>query len=222
MHSRLLVSGLPSSLPPLPRSLAPPCTPCVEGRQRAAPHSSFSPTTAPLQTLHIYMWGSAPVFGQSREHYFLLLVDDFMRYTTVIPLQRKGDVHVVLIPWIRAVRHQLSARFRQDLPMLRLHSDRGGDYSSKLFEDVCREEGITQSFTLPASPQHNGIVERRIGLTMEVSHTSMIHVAAPHFLWSFAVQYVAHQLNLWPRVSQRWTPTLVWTGEVGDALVFQV
>ncbi|CAI7767837.1 unnamed protein product, partial [Closterium sp. NIES-53] len=53
MHSRLLVSGLPRSLPPLSRSLAPPCFPCIEGRQRAAPHSSFPPTTAPLQTLHM-------------------------------------------------------------------------------------------------------------------------------------------------------------------------
>ncbi|CAI7744639.1 unnamed protein product, partial [Closterium sp. NIES-53] len=54
MHSRLLVSSLPRSLPPLPRSLAPPCIPCVEGQQRAAPHSSsFPPTTAPLQTLHM-------------------------------------------------------------------------------------------------------------------------------------------------------------------------
>ncbi|CAI7817537.1 unnamed protein product, partial [Closterium sp. NIES-53] len=49
MHSRLLVSGLPRSLPPLPPSPAPPCLPCVEGRQRAAPHSSsFPPTTVPL------------------------------------------------------------------------------------------------------------------------------------------------------------------------------
>ncbi|CAI7769018.1 unnamed protein product [Closterium sp. NIES-54] len=54
MHSRLLVSGLPRSLPPLPPSPAPPCLPCIEGRQRAAPHSSwFPPTTAPLQTLHM-------------------------------------------------------------------------------------------------------------------------------------------------------------------------
>ncbi|CAI7831334.1 unnamed protein product, partial [Closterium sp. NIES-54] len=54
MHSRLLVSGLPRSLPPLPPSPAPPCIPCVEGRQRAAPHSSsFPPIEAPLQTLHL-------------------------------------------------------------------------------------------------------------------------------------------------------------------------
>ncbi|CAI7801809.1 unnamed protein product, partial [Closterium sp. NIES-53] len=48
------------------------------------------------------------------------------------------------------------------------------------------------------SPRQNGIAERRIGLVMEVARTSMIHAAAPHFLWPFAVRYAAHQLNLWP------------------------
>ncbi|CAI7803947.1 unnamed protein product [Closterium sp. NIES-54] len=177
MHSRLLVSGLPRPLPPLPPSPAPPCLPCVEGRQRAAPHSSsFSPTTAPLQTLHM-------------------------------------DV----------IRLQLCERFCADLPVLRLHSDRGGEFSSNLLRDFCRGEGILQSFTLPNSPQQNGIAERRIGLVMEVARTSMIHAAAPHFMWPFAVQYGAHQLNLWPRVSLPETsPTLRWTGEVGDASVFRV
>ncbi|CAI7782373.1 unnamed protein product [Closterium sp. NIES-54] len=59
MHSRLLVSGLPRSLPSLPHSPALPCLPCIEGRQRAAPHSSeFPPMIAPLQTLHMDVWGT--------------------------------------------------------------------------------------------------------------------------------------------------------------------
>ncbi|CAI7847150.1 unnamed protein product [Closterium sp. NIES-54] len=58
---------------------------------------------------------------------------------------------------------------------------------------------------------------------MDVARTSMIHAAAPHFLWPFAVQYAAHQLNLQPRVSVPETsPTLRWTGKVGDASVFRV
>ncbi|CAI7764497.1 unnamed protein product [Closterium sp. NIES-54] len=136
MHSRLLVSGLPRSLPPLPPSPAPPCLPCVEGRQRAAPHSSsFPPTTAPLQTLNM-----------------------------------------------------------DDLPVLLLHFDKCGEFSSDLLRDFCRGEGIIQLFTLPDSPQQNGIAERRIGL-----------------------------LNLWPHVSLPETsPTLRWTGKVGDASVFRV
>ncbi|CAI7808397.1 unnamed protein product [Closterium sp. NIES-53] len=223
MHSRLLVSGLPMSLPPLPPSPAPPCPPFVEGRQCAAPHSSFTPTAAPPQTLHMDVWGPAHVIGQSRERYFLLVVDDYTRYTTVPPLRSKGEVHDVFIPWIRAVRLQLHKRFHQDLPVLRLHSDRGGEFSSDLLRDFCRGEGILRSFTLPVSPQQNGVAERRIGLVVEVARTSMIHAATPHFLWPFAVRYTAHQLNLWPRVSLAKTlPTLHWMGKVGDASVFRV
>ncbi|CAI7876563.1 unnamed protein product [Closterium sp. NIES-54] len=134
MASRVLVSGLPKSLPPLPPWPAPTYVPCVEGRQRAAPHSSeFPPTEAPLQALHM------------------------------------------------------------------------------------------DTFTLPAFPQQNGIAERRIGMVIDIARTSMIHAAAPHFLWSFAVQYAAHQLNLQPRVSLPETsPTLLWTGKVGDACAFRV
>ncbi|CAI7872192.1 unnamed protein product [Closterium sp. NIES-54] len=123
------------------------------------------------------VWGPARVRGRLHKRYFLLVVDDYSRYTTVFPLRRKDEV----------------------------------------------TEGIRQTFTLPASPQKNGIAERRIGMVMDVARTSMIHAAAPHFLWPFAVQYAAHQINLQPRVSPPETsPTLRWTGKVGDASAFRV
>ncbi|CAI7845513.1 unnamed protein product [Closterium sp. NIES-53] len=129
---------------------------------------------------------------------FLLVVDDYSRYTTVFPLRSKGEVTEVLIDWIRAARLQLRERFGSDFPVLR-------------------------TFTLPDSPQQNGIAEHRIGMVMDVARTSMIHAAAPHFLWPFAVQYAAHQINLQPRVSLPETsPTLRWTGQVGDAFAFRV
>ncbi|CAI5534189.1 unnamed protein product [Closterium sp. Naga37s-1] len=224
MASRVLVSGLPRSLPPLPSGPGPSCVPCVEGRLRAAPHSSqFPPTEAPLQTLHMDVWGPARVRGQGHERYFLLVVDDYSRYTTVFPLRSKGDVTEVLIDWIRVARLQLRRSFGSDFPVLRLHSDRGGEFSSGLLRAYCRARGIRQIFTLPDSPQQNGIAERRIGMVMDVARTSMMHAAAPHFLWPFAVRYAAHQINLHPRVSRPETsPALLWTGKVGDASAFRV
>ncbi|CAI7780591.1 unnamed protein product, partial [Closterium sp. NIES-53] len=68
------------------------------------------------------------------ERYFLLVVDDYLRYTTVFPLRTKG-----------------------------------GEFSSDLLQAFCRAEGIRQTFTLPASPQQNGIAERRIGMVMDVA-----------------------------------------------------
>ncbi|CAI7916842.1 unnamed protein product, partial [Closterium sp. NIES-53] len=99
MASRALVSGLPRSLPPLPPGPAPTCVPCVEGRQRATPHSSsIPPTEAPLQTLHMDVWGPARVRGQGHERYFLLVVDDYSRYTTVFPLRSKGETEAGSFP----------------------------------------------------------------------------------------------------------------------------
>ncbi|CAI6011748.1 unnamed protein product [Closterium sp. NIES-65] len=183
MASRILVSGLPRALPPLPPRPAPTCVPCVEGRQRAAPHSSvFPPTEAPLRTLHMDVWGPARVRGQGHERYFLLVVDDYSRYTTVFPLRSKGDITEVLIDWIRTARLQLRKSFGSD-------SDRGREFSSARVGAFCRAQGIRQTFTLPASPQQNGIAERRIGMVMDVAQTS---------------------------------PTLRWTGKVGDASAFCV
>ncbi|CAI5994257.1 unnamed protein product [Closterium sp. NIES-64] len=224
MASRVLVSGLPRTLRPLTPGPGPTCVPCVEGQQRAAPHSSeFPPTKAPLQTLHMDVWGPARVRGQGHERYFLLVFDDYSRYTTVFPLRSKGDITEVLIDWIRAARLQLRESFGSDFPVLGLHSDRGREFSSARLGAFCRAQGIRQTFTLPASPQQNGIAERRIGMVMDVARTSMIRAAAPHFMWPFAVQYVVHQLNLQPRVSLPETsPTLRWTGKVGDASAFRV
>ncbi|CAI7875927.1 unnamed protein product [Closterium sp. NIES-53] len=152
MATRTLVSGLLRSLPPLPPGPAPTCVPYVEGQKRAAPHSSeFPPTEAPLQTLHMDVWGPALVRGQGHERYFLLIVDDYSRHTTVFPLRCKGEVTEVLIDWIRGARRQLSESFSSNLP------------------------GIRQTFRLPASPQQNGIAERRSGMVMDVAHSSMIH-----------------------------------------------
>ncbi|CAI7792740.1 unnamed protein product [Closterium sp. NIES-53] len=193
MASRVLVSRLPRSLPPLPPGPAPTCVPCVKGRQRAAPHSSeFPPKEAPLQTLHMDVWGPARVRGQGHERYFLLVIDDYSRYTTVFPLRSKAEVTEVLIDWIRAARLWLRESCGSDFPVLRLHSDRGGEFSSARLGAFCRAQGIRQTFTLSASPQQNGIAERRIGMVMDVARTSMIHAAAPHFLWPFAVQYAAY------------------------------
>ncbi|CAI7922386.1 unnamed protein product [Closterium sp. NIES-54] len=93
MSSQSLILGVPrvlSSLPPLPK---PPCGPSVEGRLRATPHSSFFRlTTEPFETLHLDVWGPASHHGPERERFFLVVVDDYSRYTTVFPLAKKSEL----------------------------------------------------------------------------------------------------------------------------------
>ncbi|CAI7848434.1 unnamed protein product, partial [Closterium sp. NIES-53] len=107
MASRVLVSGLPWSLPPLPPGPAPTCVPCVKGSRNYPPQGST--------------------------------------------------------------------------PREMLHYTKGGEFSSDLLRAFCRARGNRQTFTLPDSPQQNGIAERRIGMVMDVARKSMVHAAAPIF-----------------------------------------
>ncbi|CAI7732595.1 unnamed protein product [Closterium sp. NIES-54] len=99
----------------------------------------------------------------------------------------------------------------------------GGRTAVCILAGFCSEQGIVQSWTLPESPQQNGVAERHIGLVMDIARTSMIHARAPHFLWPYAVRYSAHQLNLQLCVSRpEASPTSLWTGSPGVAPAFRV
>ncbi|CAI7776750.1 unnamed protein product [Closterium sp. NIES-54] len=166
--------------------------------------------TASAQAFHTFTLDS----GASRSF--------FRDRTTLTPLSRPVAVSLagVIVDLVVGVVMDLVVGVAGPV---RLVCPLGGEFSSARLGAFCRAQGIRQTFTLPASPQQNGIAERRIGMVMDVARTSMIHAAAPHFLWPFAVQYAAHQLNLQPRVSLPETsPTLRWTGKVGDASTFWV
>ncbi|CAI7762604.1 unnamed protein product [Closterium sp. NIES-53] len=150
MHSPLLVYGLPRSLPSLPRSLAPPCLPCVKGRQLAAPHSYHSSSA---DTPH----GRVRPRPRHWTGWRMLLSTGCRRLNGLhhgLPLVEQGGCPWCLDP--------LDPRCPS--PALRSVQSCSFESCSHLLEDFCGAEGIVQSYTLPASPQLNGIAERRIGL----------------------------------------------------------
>ncbi|CAI7756091.1 unnamed protein product [Closterium sp. NIES-53] len=187
MHRRVLVSGLPRVLPPLPPSPPPPCLPCVEGRPLLTPPRSL-PQRLPCR-LSTWTCGAQPASVDRATSGTSCWSSTTTRVTPRFPLRTKGEVPDVLIPWIRAARLQLRERFGTEFPVLRLHSDRGGEFSSDLLAAFCAEHGIHQTFTLSASPQANGVVEPQ---------------------------------PLAPCLLPETSPTLLWTGKVGDASRFQV
>ncbi|CAI7749890.1 unnamed protein product [Closterium sp. NIES-54] len=84
-------------------------------------------------------------------------------------------------------------------------------------------QGIIHSYTLPGSPQQNGVAERCIGLVMKVAWTSMFNAGAPQFQWPQAVRYFGHQLNLWPSDARpRVTPVSIWTSSLGVSANYRV
>ncbi|CAI7750421.1 unnamed protein product, partial [Closterium sp. NIES-54] len=138
----------------------------------------------------------------------------FLAHPTVLWHHRLGH------PSIPRLRSMASHRLVSGLPHVFASLLRG---SATFWWSSTSTPGISQPWTLSKSPQQNGVAERCIGLVMDIARTSMIHARAPHFLWPYAVRYVAHRLNLQPHVSRpEASPTSLWTGSPGIESAFCV
>ncbi|KAK8930635.1 hypothetical protein KSP39_PZI017057 [Platanthera zijinensis] len=79
-----------------------------------------------------------------------------------------------------------------------LRSDRGGEFTSNEFNSYCTKQGIRRELTVRASPQQNGVVERRNRSIIEMARCMMNEKNLPHGYWGEAVNSAVYLLNRAP------------------------
>ncbi|NDD85268.1 hypothetical protein EBZ38_13475 [bacterium] len=212
LASQQLVRGLPTSLP-LPPSLAgPSCTVCVESKLQAVPHpSSPSRAAAKLDLVHMDLWGPAPVKTPQGHAYSLTLVDDHTRMGNVYLLRHKSDAATAIKTWAAKV-HNLFGKKVQ-----RFHSDGGGEFLNRTLSTFFAVEGIQHTYTLPNSPEQNGVAEARNKHLVKMARCLLLAANAPRHLWGYALQHAAVVHNYLPHaLIPDMTPHECWTGRKPD------
>jgi hypothetical protein len=141
-------------------------------------------------------------------HYFLTFIDDFSRYTTIYFLKKKSEVLTHFKQYCNLVIRQ------HDLPIQVLRSDNGGEYSSGAFEAFCKDEGIQQQFTVPYTPQQNGVSERKNRTLVEAARAMLLTAGLPKSYWEEAVATACYVQNRVPHASDpNATPHFHWFGK---------
>ncbi|CAI7788629.1 unnamed protein product [Closterium sp. NIES-54] len=164
MASKKLLLGLPASLPPPPDSPAPTCLDCTKIKLRQQPHpASPSVAAAPLDLVHMDVWDPAPIAARGGHRYFLLIVDD----------HTKAEAPEAIMAWVNQAHTTFGTKVK------RLHSDGGGEFCNTKLETFCSFLGILQNFTLPDSPQQNGIAESRNHTLVQITRCLLSHSHAP-------------------------------------------
>jgi transposase InsO family protein len=87
--------------------------------------------------------------------YFLLLIDDLSRYMWGVVFQSKGEATNA----IRRAQATTEAECGRKLRVL--CTDNGGEFTVADFVLYCMDEGVQRQYSMPYSPQQNGVVERR-------------------------------------------------------------
>ena len=66
------------------------------------------------------------------------------------------------------------------MKLQKLWSDNGGEYTSKVFNNFCKEHGIESQFSTPYTPQENGVVERKNRTPFESVRCMLQHSRLPN------------------------------------------
>ena len=83
-------------------------------------------------------------------------------------------------------------------------SDAGGEYKSKAFITLLKDQGIKFLQSVPYTPQQNGRVER-FNRTIIEKLEAMCHDAClPDSWWEFSIQHAAYLYNLTPVACLEW------------------
>ena len=93
------------------------------------------------------------------------------------PLKHKSDAFAAFKAFKALAENQLNARIKA------LHDDKGGEYMSKEWEELCTTSGIKRIHTLRAEPHQNGVAERA-NRTIKEGITTMLNEAGlPPSFW---------------------------------------
>ena len=157
------------------------CEPCYQGKQprEPIPKETNTRTTEVLYRIH----SDLCEIGESCEgyRYYVTFIDDFSRYTEVVPLKHKDKTLAAFKKFIARAENELGKR------VVRFRSDGGGKFSSKEFAEYCAEKGIVQEKTNPDTPQQNGVAERK-NQTLNNKASSML--AGAHLTAKFWVSAI--------------------------------
>ncbi|CAM8920044.1 unnamed protein product [Rhodiola kirilowii] len=212
-----LVNGLPS-LTNFPSKEV--CKGCQFGKSRRLPFKiSQSRTKTPLEFILGDLFGPTQTPSLSGFHYLMILVDDFSRYTWVYCIKDKSDAFLTFKENVEGV---LGLRIKK-FQIKKFHTDNGGEFTSRIFFNFCRQSGIRRELSCSCTPQQNGIAERKIRHLTETCRSWLHAKKFPKSLWAegmICAAYVINRLPLSPNNMR--TPYELMFGEKPSVKHFKV
>jgi transposase InsO family protein len=167
------------------------CSACQEGKQHGVPHQSKNVVTTkrPLELLHMDLFGPVAYISIGGSKYGLVIVDDFSRFTWVFFLSDKGETQETLKKFMRRAQNEF------ELKIKKVRSDNGTEFKNTGVEEFLGEEGIKHEFSVPYTPQQNGVVERKNQTLIEAARTMLDEYKTPDNFWTEAVNTACHAIN---------------------------
>ena len=215
MISRNLVKGLPK----IDFDKFRICDACQLGKQTRGSFKSKNivSTSRPLELIHMDLFGPTRTTSLGGKKYGLVIIDDFTRFTWVLFLAYKDETFSVFEKFYKKVINE------KNLTLVNIRSDHGTEFENQFFEKFCEENGIGHNFSVPRTPQQNGVVERKNRTLEEMARTMLCEGNLPKYFWAEAINKACYILNrVLIRPILKKTPYELWKGRKPNINYFHV
>jgi len=154
----------------------PDCIACIQAKQTVKPFSPSTQTnTNPGDLTHIDLWGKYNISSINGSYYYLLMIDNATRYTSLAFLKTKDQAEDKL-------KQYLTHLTTHDKIPHALRLDKGSEFLNANLQDWCLTKGIDMQTTAPYSPSQNRVAECMNHTLVELAQAMLIAVQLPEFL----------------------------------------
>ncbi|KAD4180333.1 hypothetical protein E3N88_28924 [Mikania micrantha] len=200
--NQLVKHGLVRGLPLKDFSCDENCTACLKGKQHKVsfPPIGDSKSTGCLQMLHMDLFGPVQIMSMAKKKYCLVIVDDYSRFVWTFFLHSKGEVAKAIMNFVLYVEKQYSIHVKC------VRSDNGTEFRNHILDEFYLSKGIQRQYSIPRTPEQNGVVERKNRTLIEAARTMLADSGLPLTFWAEAVNTACYVQNR-VLVNQRWLKT---------------
>ena len=183
------------------------CKGCAMGKNIRKPFpQSEHKSKGTLDLVHSDVCGTMSVHSFSGYSCCVTFIDDYSKKTWIYFLKAKSKVFQRFREFKTLVENQTRRKIRV------LRTNNGGEYTSNEFSKYCSLEGFKKEHTMPHTPQHNGMVERKNGTMVGAAKAMLFDQGLPLFLRAEAYRTTVYIQNKCPHTALgRKTPEEVFT-----------
>nr|GEX51260.1 retrovirus-related Pol polyprotein from transposon TNT 1-94 [Tanacetum cinerariifolium] len=164
---------------------------CKKGKQHKASCKTklVSSISQPLQMLHMDLFGLTFVKSLNKKMYFLIITDDFSRFSWVFFLASKDETSEILKTFIIGIKNQLNHRIKI------IRCNNGTEFKNSEMNQFCQMKGIKREFSVARTPQQNGVAERKNRTLIKAARTMLADSLLPTTFWAEAVNTACYVQN---------------------------
>jgi len=144
--------------------------------------------------MYFDLWGSSrkPSIGGSR--YMLTIIDDYSRKVWPYFLKHKSEAFSTFKEWTIMIENQTKKKVKK------LHTDNGMEFYSDEFNAHCKSQGIVRHYTIPYTPQQNGVAGRMNRTIISRVRCMLSNAGLNRRFWAKAASTAFYLINHSPSI----------------------